>query len=72
MTCFERRPRGSVKSGGSALDKGSIALRAMRAEIDEGGVGLRLCAAGNSEAQLAGCDEAPDTNRKRRFDVTLQ
>lgn len=41
------------------------------ADAEEGGVGSLLWAAGRREAQLAGCDEAPETRRKRRFEVTL-
>lgn len=42
------------------------------AVAEEGGVGVRRCAAGRREAQLAGCDEAPETRRKRRLEVTLK
>ena len=69
MTCFERRPRGRTKSAGAI---GVFDPRVFLAEADEGGVGIRRCAAGRRDAQLAGWEEAPDTRRKRRFDVTLQ
>lgn len=68
ITCFERNPRGRTKSTGAT---GVAEFRELSAEADDGGVGMRRCAAGRRDAQLAGCEDAPETRRKRRFDVTL-
>lgn len=68
MTCLDLRPRGSAKSAGAS---GVFDPLELRADAEDGGVGMRRCAAGRRDAQLAGCDEAPDTRRKRRLDVTL-